>query len=107
MLRGQPRTLKARSFNVLAGAQYGLSWPQSCAIYLHLQYSLWQECIIHLCTVQLDNEFYVAVVNKSSDEVAKTLGSSFSAPQIAFLKTVVHILMLLCESCTHRLIMPK
>ncbi|CAL5221945.1 g4221 [Coccomyxa viridis] len=37
----------------------------------------------------LDNEFYVAVVNKSSDEVAKTLGSSFSAPQIAFLKTVL------------------
>lgn len=34
-------------------------------------------------------EFYIAVVNKSSDEVAKTLGSSFSAPQIAFLKTVV------------------
>ena len=42
--------------------------------------------------MQLDNEFYVAVVNKSSDEVAKTLGSSFSAPQIAFLKTVVRSL---------------
>ena len=42
--------------------------------------------------MQLNNEFYVAVVNKSSDEVAKTLGSSYSAPQIAFLKTVVRSL---------------
>lgn len=45
-------------------------------------------CDTHL-SVQLDNEWYVAVVNKASDEVAKTLGSTHSAAQIAFLKTVV------------------
>ena len=39
--------------------------------------------------MQLDNEWYIAVVNRASDEVAKTLGSSLSAPQIAFLKSVV------------------
>ena len=44
---------------------------------------------IHLFAVQLDSENYIAVVNKASDDVAKTLGSSLSAPQIAFLKTVV------------------
>ena len=40
-------------------------------------------------TVQLDKEYYIAVVNKASDEVAKSLGCSLTAPQIAFLKTVV------------------
>jgi hypothetical protein len=40
-------------------------------------------------SVQLDDEWYIAVVNKASDEVAKTLGSTHSAAQIAFLKTVV------------------
>lgn len=42
--------------------------------------------------MQLDSENYIAVVNRASDDVAKTLGSSLSAPQIAFLKTVVRSL---------------
>ena len=39
--------------------------------------------------MQLDNEWYIAVVNKASDEVAKALGSNLSTPQIAYLKSVV------------------
>ena len=46
-------------------------------------------------TVQLDKEYYIAVVNKASDEVAKILGCSLTAPQIAFLKTVVRPLTFL------------
>lgn len=42
--------------------------------------------------VQLDNQWYMAVVNKSSDEIAKTLGTCLTAPQIAFLKSVVRSL---------------
>ena len=46
--------------------------------------------------MQLDSENYIAVVNKAADDVAKTLGSSLSAPQIAFLKTVVRSLATYC-----------
>ena len=49
-----------------------------------------------LFLVQLDDEWYIAVVNKASDEVAKTLGSAHNAAQIAFLKTVVRPL---CHHC--------
>lgn len=51
-----------------------------------------------LLLVQLDDEWYIAVVNKASDEVAKTLGSTHSAAQIAFLKTVVRPF---CHHCFH------
>ena len=39
--------------------------------------------------VQLDSKWYIAVINKMPDEVAKTLGSSFTLAQVHFLKTVV------------------
>ena len=39
--------------------------------------------------LQLDRTWYLAVVNKASDEAAKTLGSHFTPAQIAFLKSVV------------------
>ena len=41
--------------------------------------------------LQLDRTWYVAVVNKASDEAAKTLGSHFTPAQIAFLKSVVRL----------------
>ena len=51
-------------------------------------------CMKAAHAVQLEKEHYIAVVNKASDEVAKTLGSGFTAPQIAFLKTVVRFLVI-------------
>ena len=48
--------------------------------------------------MQLDNEWYLAVVNKASDEVAKALGSTLSTPQIAYLKSVVCLLAPLSTS---------
>ncbi|KAK9903368.1 hypothetical protein WJX75_003930 [Coccomyxa subellipsoidea] len=37
----------------------------------------------------LDSKWYIAVINKMPDEVAKTLGSSFTLAQVHFLKTVL------------------
>ncbi|CAK0786570.1 hypothetical protein CVIRNUC_009783 [Coccomyxa viridis] len=42
----------------------------------------------------LDRTWYLAVVNKTSDEAAKTLGSHFTPAQIAFLKSVVEAIAL-------------
>ena len=56
---------------------------------------------MHPLLAQLDNRWYIAIVNKVADAVATAMGSALTQAEVFFLKAVVRALqspMIICRT---------